>query len=194
MSPLRTLLPASRRALPVLALPAMLIAATLAGAQAPVAAEAKPAATSVPEAGPLAPLAWLAGCWRGNVNQREFREQWTPLRGGMMIGVSHTVTAGKTQDFEYLRLESRPDGEYYVVVPSGKAETLFKLSGKSKDQDDEIFSFANRASEFPQTIIYRRGAAGWLYAHVEGTVSGAERKVIYPMRRVDCETGDLIER
>jgi hypothetical protein len=25
--------------------------------------------------------AWLEGCWRGAVNQREFREHWLPLRG-----------------------------------------------------------------------------------------------------------------
>jgi len=184
----------SRLALLFLTLPAWLLAAATVGAQAPAGADAKPAASAPVESGPLAPLAWLAGCWRGSVNQREFREQWMPLRGGMMVGVSHTVMAGKTQDFEYLRLESRPDGEYYVAIPAGKAETLFKLTGKTRDGDDEIFTFANRVNEFPQTIIYRRGTLGWLYAHVEGTISGAERKVIYPMRRTDCETGEVIEK
>jgi hypothetical protein len=183
-----------RLALVILTVPLSLFAAAIAGAQAPAVADAKPAATDPVEAGPLAPLAWLAGCWRGSVNQREFREHWMPLRGGMMIGASHTVMGGKTQDFEFLRMESRPDGEYYVAAPAGKAETLFKLTGKSRDQDDEIFTFANRVNEFPQTIIYRRGAKGWLYAHVEGTIDGAERKVIYPMRRTDCETGEVIEK
>ena len=64
----------------------------------------------------------------------------------------------------------------------------------SGPKSDEIFTFANRADVFPQTVIYRRGAKGWLYAHAEGKVDGAERRVIYPMRRVDCETGETIEK
>ena len=104
---------------------------------------------------------------------------------------SHTVMGGKTQDFEFLRMESRPDGECYVAAPAGKAEALFKLTGKSTDQDDEIFTFANRVNEFPQTIIYRRGAKGWLYAHVEGTDRRRRAQGHIPMRRTDCETGDV---
>ena len=43
-------------------------------------------------------------------------------------------------------------------------------------------------------IVYRRGVEGWLYASVEGKVNGEEKKVIYPMRRVDCQSGDLIRK
>jgi hypothetical protein len=142
----------------------------------------------------LEPLGWLHGCWDGKVNQRDFREEWLPLRGEMMIGVSHTVSQGKTQDFEYLRLELRPEGVFYVAVPSGKKETSFRLSGKTRDGDSEIFTFDNPVDEFPQRIIYRRGSEGWLYAHVEGTLNGQPRRVIYPMRRVDCASGALIRQ
>jgi hypothetical protein len=146
----------------------------------------------------LAPLAWLEGCWRGNVNQREYREQWMPLRGGMLIGVSQTVTQGKTQGYEYLRLESRPDGVFYVAVPVGRAETAFRLDeqtvDKAGDRNDEIFTFVNPRPEFPQRIVYRRASEGWLYAAVEGKVGGADRQVTYPMRRIDCESGELILR
>jgi hypothetical protein len=142
----------------------------------------------------LEQLGWLHGCWDGKVNQRDFREEWLPLRGDMMIGVSHTVSQGKTQDFEYLRLELRPEGVFYVAVPSGKKETAFRFSGKTQDGDREIFTFENPLDEFPQRIIYRRGSEGWLYAHVEGTLGGQARSVIYPMRRVDCTSGELIRQ
>ena len=56
------------------------------------------------------------------MNQREFREHWMPLRGDLLIGVSHMVMQDKTLGYEYLRLESRPDGVYYVASPSGKSE------------------------------------------------------------------------
>lgn len=155
-----------------------------------------PAESKAPEPaadnGPLSSLAWLSGCWRGSVNQREFREHWLPLRGNLLLGASHTVNAGRTQDYEFLRVEPRADGVYYVASPSGQKETAFKLAGKQTDGPDTIFTFANATQDFPQTIIYRRGTGGWLYVHVEGKLGGEERKVIYPLRRIDCESGDFI--
>ena len=142
----------------------------------------------------LGQLGWLHGCWDGKVNQRDFREEWLPLRGDMMVGVSQTVLQGKTLDYEYLRLESRPDGIFYVAVPSGKKDTSFRYSGKAVDGGSEIFTFDNPVDEFPQRIVYRRGTEGWLYAHVEGKVGEQPRSVIYPMRRVDCVSGALIRQ
>jgi Domain of unknown function (DUF6265) len=152
-----------------------------------------PAAAANP-ASPLEPFGWLQGCWDGKVNQRDFREEWLPLRGEMMIGVSHTVAQGKTQDFEYLRLESRPEGVFYVAVPSGKKETSFRFSTKTLDGEREIFTFENPVDEFPQRIVYRRGTEGWLYAQVEGKLDGQSRNVTYPMRRVDCASGEVIRK
>lgn len=140
-------------------------------------------------------LAWLEGCWAGNVNQRNFREQWTPVRGTMLLGVGSTVYQGKVQDYEYLRIEARPDGVFYVASPSGKGETPFKLTsiGPAEDQAT-LYTFSNPANEFPQEIVYRRATGGWLYATIQGKLKGEDRKVIFPMRRVDCETGDLIRQ
>ena len=161
----------------------------------PVAPE--PTAPTKEVAG-LEPLAWLEGCWRGDVSQREYREHWMPLRGGMLIGVSQTVVQGKVQGYEYLRLESRPDGVYYVATPSGKEETGFRLQEQTVDKtdgrNDTIFTFANPQPEFPQRIVYRRASEGWLYATVEGKVGGADRQITYPMRRIDCESGEFIRR
>jgi len=140
----------------------------------------------------LEALAWLAGCWSGSVNRREFREHWMPLRGGMMIGAGHTVVQGKTQDFEFMRLETRPAGVFYVSLPSGQKEAAFKLTATAADEKDQIFTFTNAAHDFPQRVVYRRGAEGWLYASIDGRLNGEERKVIYPMRRVDCQSGEFI--
>lgn len=173
---------------------ASLLFAAAAAAQAP--SPAAPAANPPVAAAPasLEPLAWLAGCWQGTVNMRDFREQWMPLRGGMMVGVGHTLFEGRTQSFEYLRIETRPDGVRYVVAPDGKGETAFRLIGQARDGDDEIFTFNNPRTDFPQTIIYRRSSKGRLFAHVEGKLDGADKRVIYPMYRVDCESGEKIEK
>ena len=90
---------------------ALLATGSMSGAQPatpPAATPAAPAPASAPApattaAVVLSDLAWLSGCWRGNVNQREFREHWLPLRGNLLIGAGHTVTA------------------FFEVVPAGTA-------------------------------------------------------------------------
>ena len=162
-------------------------------AQTPEVAAPSKAAMPAPELpANLEALAWLAGCWSGSVNRREFREHWLPLRGGMMIGAGHTVVQGKTQDFEFIRLETRPEGVFYVALPSGQKEAAFKLTATATDEKDQIFTFTNVAHDFPQRIVYRRGSEGWLYATIDGRLNGEERKVIYPMRRIDCQSGEFI--
>lgn len=176
---------------------ALAVVLSCAGPSGTVAQTQSPPASPAPAdtagaASTIDQLAWLQGCWEGKVNQRDFREEWLPLRGDMMIGASQTVLQSKTLDFEYLRIESRPDGVYYVAAPAGKKETSFRLGGKTEEGPDQIFTFENAADEFPRRVIYRHGTEGWLYAHVEGKIGGEERRVIYPMRHVDCRTGDLL--
>ena len=175
---------------------ALLATASTSGAQPATPAAATPAAPAPATAAAVAlsDLSWLSGCWRGSVNQREFREHWLPLRGNLLIGAGHTVTQDRTQDFEYVRIEPRADGLHYVAQPSAGKETAFRLADRQVDGPDTIFTFANDAHDFPQRIVYRRGTEGWLYIHVEGRVQGEERKVIYPLRRIDCESGDLIAK
>jgi hypothetical protein len=184
-------------------LTAALLAGTLVGpasAQAPATPPAVPsggAANDKPAdkpTGPLAPLAWMRGCWEGKVNQRDFREEWLPTAGDMMIGVSQTTLRDKTVDFEYLRLESRPDGVFYIAAPSGKNEAAFRLAGQTTSGGDEVFTFvtATPGAEYPQRIIYRHASEGWLYATVEGKIKAVDKQVIFPMRHVDCQTGAVV--
>ncbi len=162
---------------------------------APAAAQTAPAPAPDMDVNSVASLAWLDGCWGGNVNQRDFREQWSPLRGGILLGFGSTVYQGKPQSYEYLRIEARADGVYYVAVPSGQKEAAFRLATIEKDaQGDAMYTFTNPAHAFPQRIVYRRGSEGWLYATIDGKVKGEDRQVIYPMRRIDCETGEFIRK
>ncbi|MDQ6620116.1 MAG: DUF6265 family protein [Pseudomonadota bacterium] len=143
----------------------------------------------------MSALSWLEGCWKGSVSNREFREVWLPQRGAMMLGVSQTVTDDKTTDFEYLRIEPRGDAAYYVVSPPGKPESAFRLSDEVVDIDgSHTYVFLDPARDFPRRIGYRRGGEGWLYTEVEGKVNGADRRVIYPMRRIQCESGAVLAK
>ena len=160
---------------------------------APAPAEAQPPAPAkLDEGGAFAALAWLEGCWQGTVNQREFREQWLPPRGGMLIGAGQSVLRGKIQDYEFPRIEPRGDGIYFSQFGGDRKETSFRLDKVVNEDKDTIFTFANTTDTFPARLVYRRGTEGWLYETIEGKTSGGDRKVIYPLRRVDCETGELI--
>lgn len=170
------------------------IAASFAAFAQTPATPAPPAVKAPVDASAITALGWLGGCWSGAVNQREFREQWMPLRGGMLVGTGHTVMQGRTQSYEYLRMEARGDGVYYVATPSGQKEAAFKLASIAEDDKDTLFVFTNPEHDFPQRIIYRRGTEGWLYATIEGKLKGEDRQVIYPLRRVDCESGDFIRQ
>jgi hypothetical protein len=173
-----------------------ILALLAASALTPISASAQATAPTPPPNAPsrLEAFAWLAGCWEGKANQRDFREEWLPLRGDVMVGASQTAMQGKTLSYEYLRLEPRADVVYYISAPSGKKETPFRLSDKKVDGDNEIFTFENVSGEFPQRITYRHATEGWLYAYVEGEINGERKQVIYPMRHVDCQTGESIRR
>jgi hypothetical protein len=162
------------------------------GHESTTAPPGKDGAAAEAPAGPLSPLAWLAGCWKGSVNQRDYREMWLPLAGDTLIGAGRQVSGGEVQDYEFLRIEARPGGVVFTQFSGDRKEISFRLATTTTDRDDTIFTFANTAAGFPARLVYRRGAQGWLYETIEGTLNGAERRVIYPFRRVDCRTDALI--
>jgi len=165
--------------------------------QAPSPAAQSPSATPATPGGPAAAsppisaLGWLRGCWTGKVGRREFTEQWQEARGGMMLGFSQMVVGGETRDYTYLRIESRPDGLYYVAIPSGKKELAFKFASVEDDRGVKVFTFSHSGEEFPQRIVYRQNEQGSMFAQVGGKVSGNDKEVTYPMHRVDCTTGEM---
>ena len=46
--------------------------------------------------------------------------------------------------------------------------------------------FENLAHDFPQRIIYRLQAEGYLTGRIEGEIEGEARAVDFPLQRVDC--------
>ncbi|MEO8848631.1 MAG: DUF6265 family protein [Casimicrobiaceae bacterium] len=158
-----------------------------AGAMAPAGASHAPMAAAT---NTIADLDWLHGCWAGEVNQRKFTEQWTAPAAGMMLGLGHTVMNGKTQSFEFMRIETRDDGKLaYIAKPGDKAEEGYVYQGIQDDRGMSGFVFSNPARDFPSQIVYTRGLGGELYAYVKGKINGVDRQVIYPFHRVDCASG-----
>lgn len=139
-----------------------------------------PAAAQAPD--PLAPLAWMAGCWELRAPTRVIREQWMAPAGGVMLGMSRTLVRGAAREFEFLRIVLRDSVATYIAQPGGGTATPFAAVTMS----DSAVVFANPAHDFPQRVGYRLASADSLVAHIEGTAGGQLRRMEFPMQRVGC--------
>ena len=113
----------------------------------------------------LADLSWISGNWQtAPGGRRQIEEHWTQAAGGSMMGMSRTVAGDKTVEFEYLRIEQRADGIYYVAHPKARCPgTDFKLTRASATEA----VFENPQHDFPKRIIYRKTGDDGLTATVD---------------------------
>ena len=78
----------------------------------------------------LADLSVMAGCWelRDDSKNLLISEQWMSPAGTSILGMGRTVKGGKTTDWEFMRVEQRQDGLFFVARPKANSEeTAFKL-------------------------------------------------------------------
>ena len=124
----------------------------------------------------LADLSWMSGDWQtAPGGRRQIEEHWTGVAGGSMMGVSRTVAGDKTVEFEYLRIEQRQDGIYYVAHPKARCPgTDFRLTRASATEA----VFENPQHDFPKRIIYRKTDAG-LTASIDGGEGTKSMSFVY---------------
>jgi hypothetical protein len=129
-------------------------------------------------------LDWLRGCWKSNNEGTEITEQWMKPAGGTMLGMSRTVSNGKTLEFEFMQIRQEGSGEIlFVAKPSGQKEASFKMVKGGKQE----VTFENPGHDFPQRIIYRLDRDGALAARIEGISKGKLKAVDFLLRRISCE-------
>lgn len=124
-------------------------------------------------------VAFMAGTWEYVDGSMAIEERWSPVAGGTMLGTGRTVSGDKTVFFEFLRIEGRADGVFYVAQPKGRHPgTEFKLVRAGEREA----VFENLAHDFPKRIIYRKEADGGLTARVEGDGTEKEKPQEYRYR------------
>ena len=128
----------------------------------------------------LTDLAWMSGSWETVPGaKRQIEEHWTAAAGATMMGMSRTVAGEKTVEFEYLRIEQRADGVYYVAHPKARCPaTDFKLTHASANEA----VFENLQHDFPKRIIYRKGTDDSLTASIDG--GDGTKTITYAYRRM----------
>lgn len=129
-------------------------------------------------------LTWLTGKWTGTETSSRFEESWTDAAGGIMVGMGKEIEKDIEKDklsfFEYLRIESRKEGVFYVAQPFGKEPVSFKLLR----MNESVAVFENKEHDFPQRITYFKKADGVLEIELLGVGDGAkEKRVSYTLKR-----------
>jgi hypothetical protein len=116
----------------------------------------------------IASLSWLAGNWVEDGKSRTVRERWAGPYGGVLLGIGVTTQADTAKSYEFFRIAKTAAGLSYFASPNGASPTEFKAveicAGK--------VVFENKAHDFPQRVIYTKGANGTLNARVEGLLKG----------------------
>ncbi|HEU0006219.1 MAG TPA: DUF6265 family protein [Terriglobia bacterium] len=128
----------------------------------------------------LSDLTWLAGGWQGIMGKAQIEEHWIQPAGGTMLAVSRTVANGRTVAFEFLRIESRADGTFYVAQPQGRPPVEFKLTQRSENRA----VFENPQHDHPKIIRYSKDADGSLRAEIEGDEKGTHQKMEFKFQPV----------
>jgi hypothetical protein len=133
-----------------------------------------------PQTPTITDLSWISGDWQTAPGGRaQTEEHWTNVAGGSMMGMSRTVAGDKTVEFEYLRIEQRADGVYYVAHPKARCPgTDFKLTKTSATEA----VFENPQHDFPKRIIYRKSGDDSLTASIDG--GEGTKPMSYSFRRM----------
>ena len=137
----------------------------------------------------IAQAGWLAGCWTmttgpsraASRERRTVTEYWLGPDGGTMMGLSRTVSGGKTVEYEFLLIREGAGVLEYVAKPSGQAEAVFTSTSIGPSE----IVFENPSHDFPTRISYRKQDGG-LLATVSGTVNGKPRSIDFKYMPGSC--------
>jgi hypothetical protein len=140
---------------------------------------------STASAANLAPFEKLSGCWENRETNQIYEEHWMKPAGDMMLGMSRTLKNGKAVTFEFIQIQTRTDGTFYIASPSKQERTEFKLT----TFENNVAVFENPDHDFPQKVVYKFLGEDSLQAWIEGTHNGKSSKTEFPMTRVKCPGG-----
>ena len=127
---------------------------------------ALPAAAQEP-ARPLAALAFMAGCWRGDAGtDKTIEENWTAADSDVMLATTRYLddNTGRTRAWELSRIVADSAGIVLFPAPGGNQQGRFRMTASSTGEA----RFEDPTHDFPKRIIYHRVDARRLVVRVDG--------------------------
>jgi Domain of unknown function (DUF6265) len=125
-------------------------------------------------------FSWMAGNWELTSGSTRIEEDWTSPARDMMIGMSQSVSDLKTVSFEFIQIESRGDGIYYVAHPQARLGVPLRLL--SWDGTQAIFVNPGHADHLKR-ILYRKNSDGSMTGRIEGEDDGKPFARDFPYHR-----------
>ena len=136
--------------------------------------------------GPLEPLRFMAGCWKGPPGKgRIIEEHYTAPSANLILGMTRYTRNGRATGYEFSTIAWEDSTVVLTPRPEGQQPVPFRLA--SMDAASAVWE--NPAHDFPTRIAYRRAAGGdTLVARIEGpSPAGASASEEWRMVRVRCE-------
>jgi hypothetical protein len=128
-------------------------------------------------------LLWIVDNWvsmNDSPGTRSY-EEWVKVNDNLYEGSSRTEKDGKVTFSEKLKIESTPEGIFYVAdVKHNPAPVKFKLT----EVNDTLAVFENPEHDFPKKITYSL-EEGNLHAWIEGPgKDGTAKKIDFFMTKM----------
>lgn len=155
----------------------------LAGVTLALAAALAVARAQQPER-PLAALAFMAGCWRGDAGvDKTIEEQWTAADSDLMLATTRYLddNTGRTRGWEFSRIVADSGRITLFPAPLGTPQGRFRMAPSRAGEA----RFEDPAHDFPKRIIYRRVDARTLEVSLDGG-EGSHQAMELRLDRVPC--------
>ena len=124
-----------------------------------------PAAAQEPPR-PLAALAFMSGCWRGDAGtDKTIEEHWTAADSDVMLATTRYLddNTGRTRGWELSRIVADSAGIALLPAPGGNQQGRFRLTESGAGSA----RFEDPSHDFPRRILYRRVDARTLAVRID---------------------------
>ncbi|MFT5824478.1 MAG: hypothetical protein ACI8ZM_005746 [Crocinitomix sp.] len=127
-------------------------------------------------------LDWLQGNWTNINDESQSYEKWTQINDSTLSAFSYVMVENDTVFVEVVSLQERFNDVFFTVkVPdqNDAEEVTFKLI----PSEEGVFTFENKAHDFPKRITYSNPVKDSIHAWIEGVVEGELKRADFQYRR-----------
>jgi Domain of unknown function (DUF6265) len=114
---------------------------------------------------------WLIGNWENTSTEGVLSENWKKLNDSTFNATSYFIKGKDTLHFESIVLAQKGETLTYFATVKGQNEDK-AVAFSSTAASDKQLVFENAKHDYPQKIIYTKGANNTLTAEISGNLNG----------------------